>query len=350
MNFQPTDIICSEITDEIMGDVLEKIVQEDCEAENKKNKDEDNSVENMVEMMETCDPFNDSNTQIIMCTEITEDEVKDIDSNASRETSDQNLISWFDLFKKAYASWGRAEQDNSGNPDEPTTAAENNAMEDELEEIFSDTECAAQLKPKMMVFHRAPLEVEDDSEVDTVKDDKETSTSAAVLKSFVGYKNIDQQSEEDTEKLCEAEMDVNGNLSENENYMVETLSDIEKDQYKQESETEEDDNEKLFEMKMNEDPKDSGVEFIEYQEISELFESKREDNREPTAGTKKVNSRVRRSARLASQLFSNLGSVVKTEEAEGVKLVRRRSARLEGARKRKAKDEGDEADKRGKNE
>ena len=76
MNFQPIDVVSSEIIDEIMDDVLERVVQEGCEAKDKKNKDEDNSLENMVEMMETCDPFNDSDTQIIMCTEITEDEVK----------------------------------------------------------------------------------------------------------------------------------------------------------------------------------------------------------------------------------------------------------------------------------
>ena len=49
-----------------MDDVLEKVVQEGCEAEDKKNKDDDNSLENKVEMMETYDPFNDSDTQIIM--------------------------------------------------------------------------------------------------------------------------------------------------------------------------------------------------------------------------------------------------------------------------------------------
>ena len=76
MNFQPIDVVSSEIIDEIMDDVLERVVQEGCETEDKKNKDEGNSLENMVEMMETCDPFNDSDTQIIMCTEITEDEVK----------------------------------------------------------------------------------------------------------------------------------------------------------------------------------------------------------------------------------------------------------------------------------
>ena len=41
MNFQPTDIVCSEITDEIMNDVLEKVIQEGCEAEDKKNKNEE---------------------------------------------------------------------------------------------------------------------------------------------------------------------------------------------------------------------------------------------------------------------------------------------------------------------
>ena len=47
-----------------MNDILEKVIQEGCEAEDKKNKNEDNSLEKMVEMMETYDPFNDSDTQI----------------------------------------------------------------------------------------------------------------------------------------------------------------------------------------------------------------------------------------------------------------------------------------------
>ena len=61
---------------------------------------------------------------------------------------------------------------------------------------------------------------------------------------------------------------------------------------------------------------------------------------------KKVIFRVRKSARLASQLFSGLGSVVKTEKVKGVELVLRKSARLEDARKRKTKDEEAEAEKK----
>ena len=46
------------------------------------------------------------------------------------------------------------------------------------------------------------------------------------------------------------------------------------------------------------------------------------------------------------QISSDLGSVVKTERVDGVDLVLRKSARLEGARKRKTKDDRDEAEKR----
>ena len=343
MNFHSPEIICSEMLNELMEDVLEKHVDEqDCEAAGQgKNNDKNNDRENMIEVKEKCDPFNDSDTQIMICTEITEDEVKDLNNDALGETSDQKLTSWFDLFKSAYTSWGRAEQDNS-------TAAENYTSVEELEDLFTDTECAIQSKPKMVVFHRPPIQVDNDSKVDTEEDDENAPTSAeAFVSSFVDYRDVDQYSEteeEDTERLCKTEIEVN-NLSEIKMLMEEILWDIERSQHKQESETDEDHiNEELSVMKIiNENEKYSEIDMTEYQKLSG---AKRDDKGEPDAGSEKVNSRVKKSARIAAQQFSILGSVAKIEKVEGVKLALRKSTRLEDARKRKTKEEGDEANKR----
>ena len=137
----------------------------------------------------------------------------------------------------------------------------------------------------------------------------------------------------DFDHQTETEKENYGKLVETEKIVNEILSNIEKDKYQQESEMRVKGNEKISEIEMNENQKHS--------------EAERDEIEKPAAAaSRKVNFRVRKSARLASQLFSDLGSVVKTERVNGVKLVLRKSARLESSRKRKIKDDGDDAEKR----
>ena len=65
-------------------------------------------LEKLIEKVVSADgPFDSDNTEEIVCTEIFDDTEKQDKKNETPTADDLNSLSWYDLFKEAYGSWGR---------------------------------------------------------------------------------------------------------------------------------------------------------------------------------------------------------------------------------------------------
>ena len=250
-----------------INDILEKLIEK-------------------VKVVSADGPFDSDDTEEIVCTEIFDDTEKLDKKNETPTADDLNSLSWYDLFKEAYGSWGR--EDTVEVDAEKSEFVEKNA---DAEGVVRDTNTAIQ---NIEQSKNPDSNIEIDPQEDNPDGFDENVTFEAFYKSFVDDLNLHITSEE--------ELDVEsheGNSS---------LSQFfDEDIFVEDSENE---------------VQISGVE---------------ESTQEPS---QKV---CRRSARLAFQLFSDLGSVeIKTEEVDGVKMVLRMSARLEGKRKNKEEEDGKE--------
>jgi len=307
-------IICSGIVTDIMEDV-ENIVDieiDEIVAAHDKKKDSigkdggSDSVEDIIEMMEICKPFDDLDTQVITSTEINDNEDQD---NPDVESNDQKLISWFDLFKETYYSWGRAQQEteNSGTPDKsPFYSSEGFTDCSDINDINT------QFVPPLLSF-KSPDEA---TCTDNTKEESSGTENYDTVDGSVGEKTENQ-------RLTE-EKDVKEKTSE-------TVEDENRKPVANEA-----GNIKRF-LEDTNDEQPAAERMDEKKKFSDLEELGKEKNQKNVY----INETLlpRKSARLNTKQYLDIGSVLKTEKVDDVKLVVRRSTRLEAARKRKVEEE-----------
>ena len=246
-------------------------------------------LEKLIEKAVSADgPCDSDDTEEIVCTEIFDDTEKLDKKNETPTADDLNSLSSYDLFKEAYGSWGR--EDTVEFAAKNSEFVEKNA---DAEDVVRDTDTVIQ-NIEQSRNSDSDSNIEIDSQEDNSDGFDENLTFEAFYKSFVDDLNLHITSEEELDFESPEE--------------TSSLSQF-----------------------LDEDI------FVEDSENEVQIVGAEESTSEPR---QKV---CRRSARLASQLFSDLGSVeIKTEKVDSVKIVLRMSARLEGKRKNKEEEDGNE--------